>query len=241
MYMYNMNEIEIAQQSNNLNPNPLQNSFEHNYNIWTVRITHPVTDAFDKALKCLFEDASGRAQIKNFLCFHEISKRKTSHYHIRIVTTYKTQNMLRLWIKSFFPPASQGNRFFSTHKVWINGVLYDKSLCHSSTYIAKEGHVVWYYGYTSQQIRELITQSKQYNKMLKMPVYEKIIQLYDVDEPRKIAHAVMSFYDSINKIPPKSHIIQEMIRKMLFQISWKYRLRYKSEMEEFVRELSNEV
>ena len=74
--------------------------------------------------------------------------------------------------------------------------------------------------------------------MLKMPMYEKIVQLYDITKPDQIASAVMDHYYSIEKIPPKFHVVSEIIRKILFKISPAYRKIYLSNLENLVYEYS---
>lgn len=139
--------------------NTLQRAFETDYNIWTLRFTFPKSEESrkkcEKQFQLLFDDMDQKKQIKYSMTFSEYSKKHKLHYHSRVVTTYKTPNMLRKYVKSFFPNY-KGNKFFSTHKVWIDGILYDKSLCHSSTYIAKEGHIIHHKGYTQSQMKELI-------------------------------------------------------------------------------------
>lgn len=216
----------------------LQTSFECQFNIFTLRFTFPslFIDEYQASMDKLFKDINNKKQVKYSLTFKEYSKKKVLHFHTRIVVTYKTPAMLRDYVRSFFPKEAKGNKFFSTHKCWIEGVLYDKSLCHSTNYIAKEGHIVHSFGYSKSQIKELIEQSKAYNKMLKMPLHEKLIQLYDIDSATRIVPAIMDYYDSIEKIPPKTHIIQDTIRKILYKISPKFRTHYSVQLENYITE-----
>lgn len=223
------------------NPNPMHNSGFQNemlYNIWTVRLTFPTLfqDEYTVCMNKMFDSIEKTKQVKYSMTFKEYSKKKVLHYHMRIVTTYKTPEMLRKYIKSFFPKEAKGQRFFSTHKVWVNGVLHDQSLCHSATYIAKEGHIVHRYGYTDYQISELIKESKKYNKMLNMPVHEKVIQIYDITQPNQIIKAVSDFYESIEKIPPKRHIMEELIRKILYKVSSDFRKNYWASLDQYLFE-----
>lgn len=223
----------------------IQECYEKQYNIWTVRFTFPALfmDEYEKCILLLFKSIEERKQIKYSMTFKEYSKKKVMHYHMRIVTTYKTPEMLRKYLKSFFPENKSGNRFFATHKCYVNGILHDDSLCKSATYIAKEGHIVHKYGYSNKHIKELIAQSKKYNKMLRMPTHEKIIQIYELTDKSgtaKIVGAIIDFYDSLEKIPPKLHIVQEIIRKILYKISPGYRTSYRNTLTQLLTEFSSQ-
>lgn len=215
-------------------------TFEKQFNIWTLRFTFSTLfiKEYEVCMQKMFEDIGSKKQIKYCLVFREYSKKGVLHYHIRIVTTYKTPAMLRDYIKSFFPSSAKGNKFFSTHKVWVDGILFDQSLCHSTNYIAKEGHIVFSFGYSTKEIKSLILESRKYNDRLKMPMHEKIIQLYDIRDPDQIAQAVIDHYCSIEKIPPKMHVVSEIIRKILFKISPAYRKLYLQKLQSLVYEYS---
>lgn len=235
-----MQNYKVCNQKRALPPSALQTAFETAFNIWTVRFTFPrlFEDEYTEAITKLFKDIDSKKQVKYSMTFKEYSKKQVLHFHMRIVTSYKTPAMLRKYLKEYFPASAKGNKFFSCHKCWIDGILYDKSLCHSSNYIAKEAHIVHFKNYSKSQIKEIIAQSLQYNAMLKMPLHEKIIQLYDIKSSDKIASSIMMFYDSIDKIPPKTHIIQEVIRKILFTISHQYRMHYRKELQNYITEIT---
>lgn len=213
-------------------------SDEKLYNIWTVRITQiglniPFRDCLDNYL----EDIESLKAVKLAIAFREKSKRGIKHIHLRIVTTWKTRpSLLKIIKKHFMIYGNKGNKIYQTHKCFVDGVMFDKSLLHSTHYIAKEGDVIYKKGYSDLDVANIISESKRYNSNLKLPIYQKIILQYDISTPEKLPYAILEFYESIEKVPPKMIFVREIIRKILWKISPKYRQNYKKKILQCVEE-----
>lgn len=210
---------------------------EEDFNVWTIRLTQIGSrEAFKQHLDLFFTTIEGKKQIPLALAFIEKSKRGIKHVHMRIVTTWKTRPSLLSLIKSHFPYGNKGNKFFQTHKCYVDGTLYDKSLLHSTNYIAKEADNIFQKGYSDLEVANIISESKKYNAEIKMPVYQKIMSQYDIKTPEQIPSSILEFYESIEKVPPKGIFVREIVRKILWKISHKYRQNYRKKITQFVDE-----
>lgn len=220
---------------------------ERNSNIFTVRLTEPLDPSAALSFQCCQEKLHQdwiycNQKIIKFMCFHELNKFKNSHYHYRIVTSYKTRksllDSLKCWFQTDKLKKLSGNRIWSTHECYINGRVIDKSLLHSKYYVAKEGDIVDYKGYKRETIQKIIDDSYEYNMKLKLPVFKKIILQFKLDLERihLIGDSIIKYYKSIEKIPPSFHICKELARKILYTIDPDYRVKFGNMLDDFVTE-----
>lgn len=212
---------------------------ERHYNVWTLRFTAPHIEItkFNKGFDDYLDFLTEAKQVKLACVFRESSRKRVLHYHIRLVTTWKTRpSILKQIKKSFIHFGNKGNKMYQTHKCYVDGVLYDKSLLHSTNYIAKDGDLVYKKGYTEATITELINESKKYNTQLKLPVWKKIMLQYDIKHPSQIPNSIIEFYESIEKVPPRGTFVREICRKILWKISKDYRKNYRQRIEEYIHE-----
>lgn len=207
------------------------------HNVWTVRITVPLLhrEIFNKGFLAYQDFLENSSQVVKCVMFRELTKKKVLHYHLRMICKWKTRpSVLKALQESFIHFKRLGNKIYSTHMCFVNGIMYDKSLVGSQNYIAKDGDIIYSKGYSDEEIKELIKQSKAHNEYLKLPVHKKIMVQYDIKHADQIPPAIVAFYDHINKIPPRMFHVQEMARKILWEISLDYRKKYKKHIENYI-------
>lgn len=172
------------------------------------------------------EKLSENVKVKKILAFKEEGAKVGLHYHVRIVTGFKTRKSISDLVKvKFLIPKGKGrgNEAYSVRDCKEK----DKTVWKSATYIAKEGDCCFRKGYTQEDVNYFIEYGKKLSTFKGLPKYEQIIIMYGLDkiklDGKSIYDAVIGFHKSKKLEVPPGHRINNLIHNICFQLSDTYR------------------
>ncbi len=218
--------------------------------LWTVRLTpaHMHQNIDTAKVGDELEDLiKTNTRVNKIICFEEGDDlgETARHYHIRMVTDYKTKKSVSDLMKRIFPiddpdplVPKKGNRALSVHD--CKGK--DRSVWHSATYIAKMGQLVYQYGYSDGKIAEIIKIGRQLMFKKGIPIYRQIIVIYKLDtylelQPDDLMEIVQEYYKEFNKPMPEIFRLKSLMHSILFACNSTYAKNVRSKMCSHFREL----
>lgn len=213
--------------------------------LWTVRITPEKMErniTKDEVKEILNMIYVSNQRVKKILCFEEGNavNHVKRHYHLRLVTDYKTKKSLYDLIKERFPIGKKGNGSYSIH----NCREKDKTLWKSATYIAKGGDCVCHHGYDEGQVAQFIKVGRQMSVNASTPIWKKIATIYLFDGLVELSSeycfdCIVNWYEENDKILPMNFHIKQLMHNLLYKYNSHYREKYKDKLILEFEELCN--
>lgn len=193
--------------------------------VFTVRLT-PTKDILkDPSVETFIKTLEANPAIKKILAFKESSPRL--HYHIRLVTQYKTRKSIadlikKTWCWTTEKEPGLSNKIYSVHDCKSK----DKTLWKSATYIAKEGDCVNHYGYKPCHVAKFVQYSRRLRKFKDTPKYKRIIYLYNLrqsDSASQYYDAIIDYHKMKKLEIPEKFRINNLMHNICFNLSLNYR------------------
>ncbi len=212
-----------------ISQNSDQISMPPSLNVYTLRL-HTVSTSGGTPIyteEDIINAVKSNGKFITYLIFKEDSVRKRLHYHVRISTPNTKKSMYNFLSKKL--PLLKGNQMKSLHCCKVGDEIYDKSLLPSKTYVAKDGDCISSRGYTTEEITALTLMGSQIQKNAKRkaPVYQQIIDIYQLKEdmtPEHINDCICDYYRDFRKsFFPNDHIFLATQEKVLVTIYPKFR------------------
>lgn len=202
--------------------------------VFTVRLTPTKNILTEPEIETWIKTLEENNAVKKILAFKE--KTPKTHYHIRLVTQYKTRKSIADLIKNTWTwEATTGlsNKIYSVHDCKSK----DKTLWKSATYIAKEGDCVSHYGYMPCHVSTFVNYSKRLRKFKDTPKYKRIIYLYNLDHDSmpntgRIYDAIIDYHKTKKLEIPERYRINNLMHNICFNLSENYRQSMKESMLE---------
>lgn len=198
-------------------------------NVYTARIK-PFNHYTAKSIKEICEVMSKTPECKKILCYREGGTKKIGlHYHLRmcfIHSKIKSKTTFLSRMKHYFNKLA-GNEMIATKACYVKGKLVQKKeLWYAGTYIAKEGDLVYNYGHTHEEVKDLEKVGALLNNSSKLPEYRKIINKYTITEKfvnLEIAKCIYKHYEEIEKKLPQQYHQINMMRNIKIWTNPKYK------------------
>lgn len=191
-----------------------------------MQINATKCEATSEDVMAFLEKLSENVKIKKILAFREEGAKVGLHYHVRIVTEFKTRKSISDLVKvKFLIPKGKGrgNEAYAVRDCKEK----DKTVWKSATYIAKEGECCFRKGYTLSDVNYFIEYGKKLSTFKGLPKYEQIIIMYGLDKIKitgiTIYDAVIGYHKSKKLEIPPGHRINNLIHNICFKLSDTYR------------------
>ncbi len=216
--------------------------------IFTLRFSR-FGDVFANSIVSKFTPYIKNEQINALLIFKEGTQHKKNiHFHVRLETNYFwiKQKLYRDLLKKSFTELT-GNAQLSCHPCKEKDKHHDNHLGASKTYIAKEGNLIYKYGYTDLQIEEMIYHGRLIANYTNAPIYKKIILLYNLKKipesklPKRkdwriVVTHMQQFYEENNKgYVNNNHITKTLAQNIMKELSYTYRI---NSLHNFIEQLT---
>ena len=217
--------------------------------IFTLRFSR-FDDLFANSIVSKFTPSIEAEQINRLLIFKEGSKHKKNiHFHVRLESNHflNKQKLHRDLLKIAFSEL-KGNSQLSCHPCKEKDKIHDQYLGASKTYIAKEGNLIYQYGYTQNQVDTMMYHGKLIANYANAPLYKKIILLYNLEElpirdfPTRnhwsiVVTHIRQYYEENNKgYVNNNHITRNLAKNIMKELSYKYRIRQLTEFIDYLHE-----
>lgn len=218
---------------------PFDISIDKLFNVWTIRLTPSKIKGLVLNREYLYKKLTTLNEIKfpRILAFREISKAGVLHFAVRFVSTvWKNRSGVKQTLEKLIPEL-EGNSSYSTHKCYINGVLFDDNLMKSLTYTCKDGDLVFNRGYIQQHVDQFIEKGSVLAQESSLPLYKKISKYIikscgsDLPTGRQVMKGIIDYYKKYKKTcPPQKAPLFNMLHNIKYEIDEKYRMHYAYEM-----------
>ncbi len=194
-----------------------------------MQINATKCEATSDDVMSFLEELSTNGKVKKILAFREQGTKVGLHYHIRLVTEFKSRKSISDLVKlNFIIPKGKGrgNEAYAVRCCKEK----DKTVWKSATYIAKEGDCCFRKGYTLADVNYFIQYGRKLSTFKGLPKYEQIIIMYGLDKISQMSLQGKIIYDSVIgfhkskklEIPP-GHRIHNLIHNICFKLSDNYR------------------
>ncbi len=214
-----------------------------NCNVYTFRIT-PHGEYSDKEIVNIFQEFKKIKEIKRLVAFREYTSNSVLHFHSRLEIEqdkFKSKQTLNKYIKKYFKKLI-GNKMLGIKSCYINGiVMQKKELWKCRSYTAKDGDIICNKGHTTEEILDMISIGQKLKSISNLPIYQKIINRYKIENYKQIMPSIKEYYKELSKCYPRTYHIQAIATTIHCKINPTFRDAFWKDQEQKFLYFSDEI